>query len=194
MARVAHTLGPRAQGSGTGPPQPHPLTRHVMRHVTFFDLFWRKWRVKHKIIKWCHENYITLDITKQIWTHNITCTKRSQNYSVCWYISFFRMPASTSECTTPHPEKQCCQSKCKVVIPSGYNYKTCQKCREISKHSMQKKWKRKSSNVLRHSRDIHPTWVKSFTKTLSNKVLGFWVQGQSPKGTLTVTDERWLTA
>ena len=27
------------QGCQAGPPQPHPLTRHVMRHVTFFDFF-----------------------------------------------------------------------------------------------------------------------------------------------------------
>ena len=36
--------------------------------------------------------------------------------------------------------------------------------------------------LLRHGRDVHLTWVKSFTETLSNKDLGFWVQGQSPKG------------
>ena len=48
--------------------------------------------------------------------------------------------------------------------------------------------------ALCHGRDIHPTWVKSFTGTLSNngsRVLV--VQGQSPKRTLTVTDEKWLT-
>ena len=28
-------------------------------------------------------------------------------------------------------------------------------------------------NVLRHSRDVHPTWVKSFTKTLGNGFLRF---------------------
>ena len=27
--------------------------------------------------------------------------------------------------------------------------------------------------LLHHGRDIHPTWVKSFTETLSNKGLGF---------------------
>ena len=44
------------------------------------------------------------------------------------------------------------------------------------------------SSLLCHSRDVHPTWVKSFTKTLSNE--GSEVQGQSPKGALTVTDEK----
>ena len=29
--------------------------------------------------------------------------------------------------------------------------------------------------MLCHSRDVHPTWVKSFTKTLSNEVPVFWV-------------------
>ena len=47
--------------------------------------------------------------------------------------------------------------------------------------------------LLRHGRDVHPTWVKSSIETLSNtRVWGFVVQGQSPKRTLTVTDERWL--
>ena len=45
--------------------------------------------------------------------------------------------------------------------------------------------------VLRHGRDVHPTWVKSSIETLSNtRVWGSVVQGQSPKRTLTVTDER----
>ena len=48
--------------------------------------------------------------------------------------------------------------------------------------------------MLHHGRDVHPTWVKSFTETLSNKGSGFSVQGQSPKRTLTVTNEKWLTA
>ena len=48
--------------------------------------------------------------------------------------------------------------------------------------------------MLRHGRDVHLMWVKSFTKTLSNKSSGFRVQGQSLKRTLTVTDEKWLTA
>ena len=49
--------------------------------------------------------------------------------------------------------------------------------------------------VLRHGRDVHPTWVKSSIETLSNtRVWGSVVQGQSPKRTLTVTDDKWLTA
>ena len=27
--------------------------------------------------------------------------------------------------------------------------------------------------LLRHSRDVHPTWVKSYTETLGNKGSGF---------------------
>ena len=52
-------------------------------------------------------------------------------------------------------------------------------------------------HLLRHGRDVHPTWVKSSIETLSNTKRGSWgseVQGQSPKRTLTVTDEKWLTA
>ena len=45
-----------------------------------------------------------------------------------------------------------------------------------------------NDTVLCHSRNIHPMWVKLFTETLSNK--GSEVQGQSPKGALTVTDEK----
>ena len=52
-----------------------------------------------------------------------------------------------------------------------------------------------ASAVLRHGRDVHPTWVKSSIETLSNtRVWGSVVQGQSPKRTLTVTDDKWLTA
>ena len=51
-----------------------------------------------------------------------------------------------------------------------------------------------SGSVLRHGRDVHPTWVKSSIETLSNtRVWGSGVQGQSPKRTLTVTDDEWLT-
>ena len=49
--------------------------------------------------------------------------------------------------------------------------------------------------LLRHGRDVHPMWVKSSIETLSNtRVWGSVVQGQSLKRTLTVTDEKWLTA
>ena len=52
-----------------------------------------------------------------------------------------------------------------------------------------------SYNMLRHGRDVHPTWVKSSIGTLSNtRVWDSVVQGQSPKRTLTVTDDEWLTA
>ena len=52
---------------------------------------------------------------------------------------------------------------------------------------------RSSAHVLRHGRDVHPTWAKSSIGTLSNtRVWGSVVQGQSPKRTLTVTNERWL--
>ena len=37
---------------------------------------------------------------------------------------------------------QCTQSKCKAALPDGYQYKTCEKCRNISKLCMQKKRKR----------------------------------------------------
>ena len=52
-----------------------------------------------------------------------------------------------------------------------------------------------NEELLRHGRDVHPTWVKSSIETLSNtRIWGSVVQGQSPKRTLTVTNEKWLTA
>ena len=44
-------------------------------------------------------------------------------------------------------------------------------------------------NVLRHGRDVHPTWVKLFTETLSNR--GSEYKCKVLKGTLTVTDDKW---
>lgn len=46
----------------------------------------------------------------------------------------------------PPPENLCTQSKCKAILPTGYQYKTCEKCRQISKLSMQKKRKRDKDN------------------------------------------------
>ena len=50
-----------------------------------------------------------------------------------------------------------------------------------------------TNKVLRHGRDVHPTWAKLFTKALGS---GFEVLSTRAKsgGTLTVTDEKWLTA
>ena len=43
--------------------------------------------------------------------------------------------------------------------------------------------------MLRHGRDVHPMWVKSYTGTLSNK--GSEYKGKVLKGTLTVADDKW---
>ena len=43
--------------------------------------------------------------------------------------------------------------------------------------------------MLCHGRDVHPMWVKLFTKTLSNR--GSEYKGKVLKGTLTVTDDKW---
>ena len=42
----------------------------------------------------------------------------------------------------PPSENQCSQSKCKANLPVGYKYKSCEKCRNTSRLSMQKKRKR----------------------------------------------------
>ncbi|KAF8257921.1 hypothetical protein EI94DRAFT_1816526 [Lactarius quietus] len=41
----------------------------------------------------------------------------------------------------PPSMNQCTQSKCKAALPDDYQYKTCEKCRNISRLSMQKKRK-----------------------------------------------------
>ena len=41
---------------------------------------------------------------------------------------------------------RCSMSKCKALLPVGYQYKTCEKCRNSSKLSMQKKRKREKAD------------------------------------------------
>jgi hypothetical protein len=47
----------------------------------------------------------------------------------------------------PQPEKQCSQSKCKVILPKGSGFKTCKKCHEIAQHSTAKKRQRENDSV-----------------------------------------------
>ncbi|KAH9074988.1 hypothetical protein EDB83DRAFT_2312455 [Lactarius deliciosus] len=67
------------------------------------------------------------------------------------------MPPTSNDVLTPPSENQCTQSKCKATLPVGYQYKTCEKCRSVSKLSMQKKWKRdKADEGHRHSPAVAP--------------------------------------
>ena len=51
------------------------------------------------------------------------------------------LPLTTDD-LAPLSVNYCTQSKCKAALSDGYKYKTCEKCRNISKLSMQKKRKR----------------------------------------------------
>ena len=61
-----------------------------------------------------------------------------------------------SNLTTP-PKNQCSQSKCKALLPAGYQYKTCEKCRSASKLSMQKKRKQKQEKADKGSDTVPAT-------------------------------------
>jgi len=52
----------------------------------------------------------------------------------------------TSNDFTPLSENKCSQSKCKAVLPIGYQYKSCEKCRSVSMLSMRKKRKREKTD------------------------------------------------
>ena len=56
------------------------------------------------------------------------------------------------------PTRKCCtQSKCKAIIPEEYQYKTCEKCRAMSKISMQKKRKRDKTDEGKDEGRPHPS-------------------------------------
>ena len=55
------------------------------------------------------------------------------------------------------PEIHCSQSKCKALLLAGYQYKTCEKCRSVSKLSMQKKRKRKQEEADKGSDTVRAT-------------------------------------
>ena len=90
-------------------------------------------------------------------TNLLTISLSSACSSVCWALpsSAILCARSCSACTvgsgssstrgrsvTPLSVNYCTQSKCKAALPDGYKYKTCEKCWNISKLSMQKKRKR----------------------------------------------------
>ena len=58
-----------------------------------------------------------------------------------WIPNPQMLPPTQNNSTLP-TESHCTQSKCRTVLPPGYQYKSCEKCRNISKLSMQKKRKR----------------------------------------------------
>ncbi|KAH8996443.1 hypothetical protein EDB86DRAFT_2803978 [Lactarius hatsudake] len=60
------------------------------------------------------------------------------------------MPPTSEDDFTSPSKNQCSQSKCKALLPVGCKYKTCDKCRNVSKLSMQKKRKRD-----KHDEDPH---------------------------------------
>ena len=58
--------------------------------------------------------------------------------------SLIEMQAHTDDDFAPWSKKQCTHSKCKVMLPPDYGTKYCQKCRDMCKLSMAKKWKREN--------------------------------------------------
>ncbi len=54
----------------------------------------------------------------------------------------------------PQPGNTCSQSRCKAALPPGYGYKTCEKCRSISKLSKQKRKREQDNEDLRQQKRI----------------------------------------
>jgi hypothetical protein len=46
----------------------------------------------------------------------------------------------------PQPTRQCSQSKCKHILDAGYQFKSCEQCREHDKLAKQKKRQRDKEN------------------------------------------------
>jgi hypothetical protein len=44
------------------------------------------------------------------------------------------------------PQRYCTQSKCRVILPEGYELKSCEKCAIIARIGMQKKQKREKAD------------------------------------------------
>ncbi|KAH8982149.1 hypothetical protein EDB83DRAFT_2326588 [Lactarius deliciosus] len=63
------------------------------------------------------------------------------------------MPPTPNVDFAPPSENKCSQSKCKVVLAAGYQYKTCEKCRSVSRLGMQRKRKREQTDENLHHRD-----------------------------------------
>ena len=64
----------------------------------------------------------------------------------------------------PLPSKiLCSQSKCKAILPAGYNFKTCDQCHTISKLSMQKKRKREDADEGPHCQQATNLLITSNT-------------------------------
>src|ERR1700744_2388760 len=66
------------------------------------------------------------------------------------YTQTIPMQPNASNNSALPSEKLCTQSKCKAVLPNDYQYKTCDRCRNISKLSMQKKRKREKADEGPH--------------------------------------------
>jgi hypothetical protein len=56
------------------------------------------------------------------------------------------MPSIPDENLAPPSDRECSQSKCKAKLPVGYKFKSCEKCREVSRLGMQKKRKREKED------------------------------------------------
>ena len=50
------------------------------------------------------------------------------------------------ENSPPQPTRQCSQSKCKKVLDTGYQFKSCERCRDRDKLAKQKKRQRDKEN------------------------------------------------
>ena len=107
----------------TGLPQPPPNNR-VTDHVIDPNP-----NLSHRYS--CKSREPSNACSKQYLVHNVHNIRKL----------IIQMPPSYDDFAPPS-EIQCSQSKCKANLPAGYKYKTCDKCRNISRLCMERKRKR----------------------------------------------------
>ena len=71
-------------------------------------------------------------------------------YTVIWIPTpvptcYPMLPLPKNDFTSPS-KRYCTQYKCKTIIPEGCPFMSCEKCRNSSRISMQKKWKREKAD------------------------------------------------
>src|SRR6266702_2919596 len=86
-------------------------------------------------------NILTYTNPNHILHHVHMVNKTHTQCTQCRYLIIQMQPTSDNNFAPPS-ENQCSQSKCKANLPVGYEYKSCEKCRNTSRLSMQKKQKR----------------------------------------------------
>ena len=72
--------------------------------------------------------------------HVVSCPSIKQSFAT------YSGTSHMDENSAPQPIRQCSQSKCKNILDAGYQFKSCDQCRERDKLAKQKKRQRDKEN------------------------------------------------